>query len=642
MVRYRYKQKDRGKLMLNNISIKNKLTLMFVVIILAMGSIQTVMTGRQLMAETYNSVNQFSAALTKASVSGLDKWISGRINIVEASTNAFSYADVPITYFNQSQRAGHFIISYAGLETGEFFQSNADNPVPASYDPRQRGWYRDASSTSNTIVTSPYVDAGNGGLVITIAKAFNTNGYRGVIGADVSIQSIVDDILAINQDGVSAFLVDGDGNFVAHPDKNMTMKSISALGDGFSLNKIQTLSNNHSQSEVIVYGKEAFLTAAKVPQTDWYFIAVVDKKQAFASVRSVLRDSAIMTLIQIAIIAALAMFLIKQALAPLNVLSKAMEDLSKGNGDLTQRISVNSKDEIGTLAGHVNGFVEKLQSIVKDIATSSSELNSQSKVSTQVASQTNEGLSIQLNEISQIATAVHEMSATAQEVANNAQMTADSAINSTEHCDQGKQVIMRNQESITNLASQVDNASGIIQELNKNAQDINTILSTIRDIAEQTNLLALNAAIEAARAGEQGRGFAVVADEVRVLSQRTHSSTDEIRQMIETLQRNTASAVHSMDESKVFAQSSVDDANNATQALEEISTSIIQISDMATQISNAAAEQRTVTNEVSMNIQSANDVSDKMSHQAEDSQKLSQDLRSIAKQLNNQVNLFKY
>ncbi|WP_244298232.1 methyl-accepting chemotaxis protein [Aliivibrio finisterrensis] len=420
------------------------------------------------------------------------------------------------------------------------------------------------------------------------------------------------------------------------------MKSISALGHDFSLNRIQQLATSHSQTEVNVYGNDAFLTAEKVPQTDWYFIVVVDKKQAFASVRSVLRDSAIMTLVQIAIIAALAMFLIKHALAPLNTLSEAMKDLSNGNGDLTQRIKVNSKDEIGILAGHVNGFVEKLQSIVKDIATSSSELDSQSKVSTAVARQTSDGLTIQLNEISQIATAVHEMSATAQEVANNAQMTADSAVSSTENCEHGKQVIMRNQESITNLANQVDNASGIIQELDKNAQDINTILSTIRDIAEQTNLLALNAAIEAARAGEQGRGFAVVADEVRVLSQRTHSSTDEIRNMIETLQRNTANAVQSMDESKTFAQSSVDDANNATQALEEISISITQISDMATQISSAAAEQRTVTDEVSKNIQSANDVSDQMSHQADNSQKLSEELRSIAKQLNNQVNLFKY
>ncbi|WP_255312086.1 MULTISPECIES: methyl-accepting chemotaxis protein [unclassified Aliivibrio] len=628
--------------MLKNISIKNKLTLMFVIVILVMASIQTAMTGKQLITETYRSINQLSAAITKTSASSIEKWINGRINIVEASISAFSHSGSPVEYLNQAEKSGLFIISYAGLDNGDFYESNQDNPVPDDYDPRQRDWYIDATNKNKTVVTSPYMDVSNGGLVITIAQPFITNNERGVIAADVSIQSIIDDIQAINQNGISAFLVDGDGNFVAHPNSSFAMKPASSLGSGFSLRDIQQLAQKNTQTEIEVNGSTAFVTAAKIPQTDWFLLVTIDKQHAFSSVRDVLFDSALMTLLQITIIAALAMYLVQKALAPLNVLSVAMEDLSNGNGDLTQRIKVESKDEIGTLATHVNGFVEKLQIIVKDIAASSSQLDSQSKISISVARQTSDGLAIQLNEISQIATAVHEMSATAQEVANNAQITADSSVNSTEHCEQGKKVIMRNQESITNLASQVENASGIIQELNKNAQDINTILSTIRDIAEQTNLLALNAAIEAARAGEQGRGFAVVADEVRVLSQRTHSSTDEIRHMIETLQRNTANAVQSMDESKTFAQSSVDDANNATQALEEISISIIQISDMATQISNAAAEQRTVTDEVSMNIQSANDVSDQMSHQADNSQKLSEELRSISKQLNNQVNLFKY
>lgn len=625
-----------------NISIKNKLTIMFVAVILIMASIQTYMTGKQLMEETYRSVNQFSAAITKSSVLGIDKWIDGKIQILQATEQAFNYSAEPVSYFLQSQHSGKFSTTYAGLSTGEFYVSDPNNAPPEGYDPRLRDWYKNAKNSNHPIVTNPYIDMGTGQLVVSIADSFNSGGYQGVIGADINIQNIVDDILSINQDGVSAYLIDEKGNFVAHEDSSMTQKSVSLLGRDFSLNKVKQLSSNHSQSEVVVNGKEAFVTASLVPKTGWYFIAVVDKDLAFASVRSVIRDSAFMVVLQLVIIAGLAMFLIKKALAPLSVLSKAMEDLSKGEGDLTQRIEVNSKDEIGHLATHVNAFIDKLHTIIKDIATSSSELNSQSKVSTQVACKTSDGLAIQVNEITQIAAAVHEMSATAQEVANNAQLTAESAISSTESCEQGKQVIIRNQESITNLANQVDNASGIIQELENNAQQINTILSTIRDIAEQTNLLALNAAIEAARAGEQGRGFAVVADEVRVLSQRTHSSTDEIRQMIETLQRNTNSAVHSMDESKKFAQSSVDDANNATTALEEISFSIQQISDMAMQISNAAAEQKTVTDEVSQNIQSASDVSDQMSNEASNSQQLSEELREIATQLNNQVHLFKY
>ena len=625
----------------NSISIKNKLTLIFVVIIFAMTMIQTYITGKQLLNETYRSIQQYSSTLTDANVAGIEKWIEGRINVVNAAKNAFKYTDNPSTYFTQSTNAGRFQIAYAGLSDGRFLQG-VDLPVPEGYDPRTRDWYKVPMSTGKTVVTEPYVDVATNDLVVTIASPFNTSGYSGVIGADLNLNTLINDVVSIEQPGVYAFLVDGSGKIVAHRDRNLTLKSVANVSPNLSANKIKSLSQDPGFEEISIDGAESLLSAKKVPHTDWYFTVVIDKTLSFASYRSLLRQSAIFGLIQLAVIAFVAMFIIKKALAPLTTLSSAMEALSKGDGDLTQRISVNSKDEIGTLAHHVNAFIAKLQEIVRDIADSSSQLNEQSEVSTNVARQTSDGLTVQLHEISQIATAVHEMSATAEEVANNAQMTADSAISSTENCEQGKQVIIRNQDSITNLAQQVENASGIIQELEKNALDINAILSTISDIAEQTNLLALNAAIEAARAGEQGRGFAVVADEVRVLSQRTHSSTDEIREMIETLQKNSVSAVESMQRSQDLAQSSVDDANNATTALEEIATSIQQISDMASHISNAASEQRTVTGEVSKNIQLVNDVSDKMSTEADNSRHLSEELRGIAQQLNTQVQLFKY
>ncbi|NVN80837.1 MULTISPECIES: methyl-accepting chemotaxis protein [unclassified Vibrio] len=625
----------------SNISIKNKLTLMFVIVIFAMTMIQTYITGKQLLNETYRSIQQYSTTLTNANVSGIEKWVAGRINVVNAAKDAFKYTDDPTSYFTQSTNAGQFQIAYAGLSDGRFLQG-VDLPVPQGYDPRTRDWYKKPMATGQTVVTEPYIDVATNDLVVTIASPFNTNGYSGVIGADLNLNTLIKDVVSIEQPGVYAFLVDGEGNIVAHRDRNLTLKSVSNISSNLSSQKIQSLARDPEFVELTIDGAESLLSAKKVPHTDWYFTVVIDKTKSFASYRSLLRQSAIFGLIQLAVIAFVAMFIIKKALAPLTTLSSAMEALSKGDGDLTQRITVNSKDEIGTLAHHVNAFIAKLQEIVRDIADSSHQLNQQSEVSTNVARQTSEGLSVQLHEISQIATAVHEMSATAEEVANNAQMTADSAIGSTENCEQGKQVIIRNQDSITNLAQQVENASGIIQEVEKNALDINAILATISDIAEQTNLLALNAAIEAARAGEQGRGFAVVADEVRVLSQRTHSSTDEIREMIETLQKNSVSAVESMQRSQDLAQSSVDDANNATTALEEIATSIQQISDMASHISNAASEQRTVTGEVSKNIQLVNDVSDNMSTETDNSRQLSEELRGIAQQLNTQVQLFKY
>ncbi len=624
-----------------NWSIKQKLTATFVLIIFAMTMIQTYVTGKQLFNETHRSVQKYANTLTYTNVSGIQKWIEGRINVVNSAKDAFRYTDDPTNYFIQSTNSGQFQIAYAGISDGRFLQG-ANLPIPEGYDPRTRGWYQDAMKAGKLIITSPYVDVGTNDLVVTIATPFNTNGHSGVIGADLNISSLVQDIVNIDQPGVFAFVVDKDGKIVAHKNRDLALQDVSRISSNLSGSFVKSLAYNNEFVEMDIANEASFINAAKIPNTDWYFVSVVDEQLSFSSFRSVLRQSVLFGLMQLTIIAFVAMFVIKKALAPLNTLSEAMEALSIGNGDLTQRINVNTQDEIGTLAKHVNAFISKLQEIVRDIADSSNKLTTQSEVSTNVASRTSDGLAVQLNEMSQIATAVHEMSATAEEVANNAQMTADSAITSTENCEQGKQVIQCNQQSITKLATQVEDASGIIQELEKNALDINTILSTISDIAEQTNLLALNAAIEAARAGEQGRGFAVVADEVRVLSQRTHSSTDEIRVMIETLQKNSVQAVESMQQSQQLAQSSVDDANNATTALEQISVSIQQISDMASHISNAASEQRTVTGEVSKNIQLANDVSDNMSSEAESSRQLSVELRNIAIQLDSQVKLFKY
>ncbi|EGU47801.1 Methyl-accepting chemotaxis protein [Vibrio ichthyoenteri ATCC 700023] len=623
------------------LSIKTKLTIAFVSAVLIMTAAQTYLTGRQILDETQRSTTQYGMTLLEENVSSMNNWLAAKITVVNAAAGGFKENGDVESYLSYLTKAGDFQIVYAGLDTGQFLQG-----VPlidaTGFDPRTRPWYKDAIAAGQMQITEPYVDIGTQKLVVSIAKPFNTAGIKGVLGADVEINALVSDIVESDQQGVFGFLVNSQGHIVAHANSDLTLKDLNRISPDLTMSKIIALSTSDELQALSISDVDSLVASRKVPNTDWYYTIVVDKEHAFQSHQSLVRQSLVMGLIQVLVIALISLLIVKKALAPLNSLSESMQDLSQGNGDLTKRIKVETQDEIGLLAGHVNAFIAKLQEVVTDISQSSNSIDDQSKLSTRVATKISDGLSVQLNEVSQIATAVHEMSAAAEEVAGNARLTADSAFGSTEHCDQGKLVIKRNQESITNLASQLQHASETIGELERNSKEINAILSTISDIAEQTNLLALNAAIEAARAGEQGRGFAVVADEVRVLSQRTHSSTVEIREMIESLQRNSHEAVESMNRSQALASSSVEDANDATDALEKITISIQEISDMAMQISNAASEQRTVTEEISKNIQQANDVSNHLSQEADSSRTIAEDLEAITMRLNRQVQMFKH
>ncbi|WP_194437191.1 methyl-accepting chemotaxis protein [Vibrio fluminensis] len=623
------------------LSIKNKLTLAFVLAILIMTTAQTYLTSRQILDETQRSITQYGNTLLDGRVDSMDQWINTKIDVIRSASDAFINQGPAQTYLAQATKSGNLRIVYAALTDGQFIMG-VDIDLPDGFDPRTRGWYIDTMEKGSVNVTEPYIDASSNKLVVTIAEPFIAGDAKGVLGADVEIDTLVNNAVQLEDQGVTAFLTNSKGKIVAHEDHSLALKDIALISPDLNTQTIKELSKSTELVETVISGKDVLITSKAIANTDWFYTIVIDKDYAFQSHHDLIGQSLLMGLAQVLIIAAIALVIVKRALAPLNSLTDSMRDLAEGNGDLTKRIEVKTNDEIGSLATQVNAFITKLQEIVHDISGSSKNLDSRSEVSTNLASEISDSLSAQLNEISQIATAVHEMSATAEEVANNAKMTAESALNSTEHCEEGKRVIRRNQDSITSLASQLDNAASVVTQLERNAQDINTIISTISEIAEQTNLLALNAAIEAARAGEQGRGFAVVADEVRVLSQRTHSSTVEIRQMIESLQKNSLEAVNSMTQSRELAGSSVEDANSATDALEMITVSIQEISDMALQISNAASEQRTVTEEVSKNIQQANDISSTLSEEAQNSRTLSQDLRQIAMQLNQQVNLFKY
>jgi methyl-accepting chemotaxis protein len=332
--------------------------------------------------------------------------------------------------------------------------------------------------------------------------------------------------------------------------------------------------------------------------------------------------------------------LVQWLLAPLLRVSQALAQIADGRGDLTRRIDIQSQDEVGTLATNFNRFVASQAELIGRIRSQAEYLGNNAEQASIRANQTVTELGRQQQEVTMVATAVTEMASATHEIANNAEQTATAAQQSSSSTAHGKQQVNKTRDSIQSLSQEMIQAASVIQRLDVHAKEISSVLSTIQGIAEQTNLLALNAAIEAARAGEQGRGFAVVADEVRVLSQRTHKSTEEIQDTISTLQQATKEAVQLMATSRNLAELSVEDAEAAADALTEITTAVSLISDMASQIATAAEEQSQVTGEITQNTTAIKDVADELAHDAELSLAQSKDLHKQAGELNGLVSAF--
>jgi methyl-accepting chemotaxis protein len=319
----------------------------------------------------------------------------------------------------------------------------------------------------------------------------------------------------------------------------------------------------------------------------------------------------------------------------------SLKDLAKEDGDLTVRIETKSKDELGDLAFWFNSFMEKLQGVVKEIVNTALPLSSLARDLNQLTEDTNRTISIQRQAAEQAKYAVDDMSTSVIAEASSANEASSAANDSNIAADRGQQTVGITVNNIRQLASNVQEASQVILKLETDANQVGAVLDVIKGIAEQTNLLALNAAIEAARAGEQGRGFAVVADEVRTLASRTQKSTEEIQKTIEQLQSAARSAVQKMQQSTVQADQSVLSANQAGDSLQAITTSIRRIREMNQHIAVATEEQQgmasTIVNHVQEIVRHTEHSSQSSGHIA----KASRELANLAQNLENIARLFR-
>ena len=345
--------------------------------------------------------------------------------------------------------------------------------------------------------------------------------------------------------------------------------------------------------------------------------------------------SKLMLLVVIGTLVALAAawFLPLVVTVPLRMISDRIQNIAQGDGDLTIRINIDREDELGQLAGHVNRFMEKLQSLITDIRHNTDDVSGSAETLLEVSSSSQKAADEQCHAITMVVAAVNELTVAIQEVARNTGNTAQNAKNANQITDQGQERIHLAVERVQGLSSRISQTADIMVRLEGEAKNVTSVIDVIRGIAEQTNLLALNAAIEAARAGEQGRGFAVVADEVRTLASRTQKSTEDIQGMLSQLQSGVQRAVEAMNASTAMTNEAVGSASEAGESLAGIGSAVQNITNMAIQIATAAEEQSTVTAEIDKNLVEINQLAMTTSEDATKTANASQRLNQLSSSL---------
>jgi methyl-accepting chemotaxis protein len=511
-------------------------------------------------------------------------------------------------------------------------------------------WYTCPRDSKRACVLDPYFDDVDGKQVLMTSIAFpleQDGKVIGVMGLDISLENLqqlsqkASSELYDGQAHVS--IISAAGLLAGHSrDPGQLGKPLTSAFPNQGGQIAQMLSGGQAQFLELEGDLRVFEPLLPIPEAkSWGVLLEVPKATLLGPALALEKQlderrisdttfSVVLALIAILIGIALMWLTALGVTRPILGVASMLKNIASGEGDLTKRLDYARQDELGELAGWFNRFLDKLQPIIADVKRSVQDARSTADQSAAIASQTSAGMQQQFREVDQVATASQEMSATAHDVANNASQAADAARGADAAAREGLAVIDRTTLSIEQLANELNAAMQEVESLASSSEQIGSVLEVIRAIAEQTNLLALNAAIEAARAGEAGRGFAVVADEVRNLAKRTQDSVEEIRQVIENLQNGTRDVVGSMHSSHKQAQGSVELVEQAVNSLRRIGDAVTVINDMNLQIASAAEEQSAVAEEVNRNVASIRDVTEALSGQADESARISQTLNSLA------------
>ena len=584
----------------------------------------------------------------------LNRYLADHANLLGSWTawepDAFDGLDAQFANTPGHDATGRFVPYWYrdGAKLG--FEPLKDYETPGIGD-----YYLLAKKSQRAVILEPfkYPVGGVEKLLTSLVVPLIEDGrFVGVVGVDLLIANLQDQIAQLHAFKGSAALFGQQGTVIAHPDskqlgRNLKETEAAELGPdlpAFAEAVRQGKSFLAHRPSPAGMGKTLIVSQA-IPlgevQGNWALTMRLPESEVMADANRLIGRVILVSGIGLALLIAIILLLSRSLAGPLRQVVAALTDIASGGGDLTNRLPVTGRDEIAQLAAAFNAFADQIHDLVVQLVSATSQLAAAAEELFVTSEDADTQIQQQRGEIEQVASAVEEMTTTVQEVARHAAEAADAAGAADREAGAGTQIVQDSVQRIAGLVGEVHEAAEAIRQLEVHSGSIGKVLDVIRGIAQQTNLLALNAAIEAARAGEQGRGFAVVADEVRTLASRTEVSTAEIQEMIEQLQGGAERAVKAMRQSESRSAETVTHAERAGQSLGTIGGAIIRIHEMNAQIATASEEQSAVAEEISRNL--AN-ISTSVDHSARGSSQIaraSQQLAQLAAQLQQRLGQYK-
>lgn len=580
----------------------------------------------------------------------VSSWVEARMTVVRslAQTETLASGDTQaifnyVKHFGKKMSSEFEVMFFVDLK-GDAYHHNGVVASRAS-----RGYFQQlvVQKSHQSVVSDPLYSGTSGNAIIVLAHVVKNHQGEviGLLAATVTLNTLTQLVDSVATNNAEAWLVDSRGVYVAHKDAAKRLKDNATQDNNMAYAQMSRsmVAGQSGLTELYLENKQHYMVAYHpVANTPGWSLAVA---QPYDDIISTAREltTTLLTAFAVTLVLLIVIILLvaKMIVNPINETREALEQIAAGDGDLTQRLNDERYDEFGDLARSFNAFVAGVHSLVKQVAEASIQLGAAAEQLAVSSREANAQVQQQRHETDQVATAMTEMAATVNQVAENAGNAAQAADRSSKFAQEGETVVTKTTHEVLSLAKEVQTAVNVIEKLQQDAQSIGTVLEVIRSIAEQTNLLALNAAIEAARAGEHGRGFAVVADEVRTLATRTQTSTEEIRDIIEKLQSASKNASQVMDGGYRKANEVVDWAEQASEKLREITTAIITINDMNIQIATATEQQSIVADDVNQTLNRISGGVEQLSDGSTHIAAASDELARLATDLQNRVGRFK-